>query len=51
LTYTSIAFDCANNQLGCNAALENSQHEIRENNYWEFLAAFEKRKGVFKGEK
>ena len=42
---------CANNKFGCNTTLENSQHEIRENIYWEFLPAFEKRKGVFKGGK
>lgn len=35
----------------CNAILENSQHEIRENSYWEFLPAFEKKKGVSKGGK
>lgn len=28
-----------------------SHSEIRKNSYWEFLPVFEKRKGVFKGEK
>lgn len=42
---------CANTKFDCNATSENSKHEIREHGYWEFLPAFEKKKGVFEGGK
>lgn len=42
---------CANNKFGCNATVENSQHEVREKSYWEVLPGFEKKNGVSKGGK
>lgn len=39
-----IYWRCANNKFGCNATVENSQHEVREKSYWDVLPGFERRK-------